>query len=144
MKVNMIKHAGGTFTPADEGAEEKLKKLKNCDFYEVNVKLNHNYKLLQKIHVFFKFCCQNYYGDENVTEDQIILVKNKLLIFAGYYKQVFLRDGVRFELVPKSISYASMTPEERDKCYNQLVNAALKHVFNTYDENTFNKLMSFF
>ena len=140
----MRKYPGGLMGPADEEAEQQLQKIKNCDCYSVDIKLNHNYKLLQKIHVFFKFCAQNYYGDENVSEDQVAFVKNKLLVFAGYYKQVFLRDGVRFELVPKSISYASMTPEERDKCYNQLVNAALKHVFNTYDENTFNKLMGFF
>jgi hypothetical protein len=37
-----------------------------------------------------------------------------------------------------------MTPEERSNCYQKLVTAALKNVFHTADDETFNKLMGFF
>ena len=144
MIVNMIKVAGGAFLPADEEAESQLQKIKNCSHYSVDIKLNHNYKLLQKIHVFFKFCAQHYYGDTDVAPEQIKLTRDKLTMSAGYVRQVFLPDGIRFELYPMSISYAKMTPEERGDFYNKIVNSALKNVFHTSDENTFNQLMSFF
>ena len=140
----MVKLAGGAMLPADEQAESKLQKLKNCDHYSVDIKLNHNYKLMQKIHVFFKFCAQHYYGDINVTADQILLTREKITMSAGYVKQVFLPDGQRFELKPLSISYAKMTPDERSDCYQRLVTAALKNVFHSADNNAFNQLMSFF
>ena len=144
MKVNMIKLPGGIFSPADEEAEAKLLRVKNCDTYTVNIALNHNYKLLQKIHVFFKFCTQHYFGDIDPTTDQIDLTRKKITMSAGYVKQVFLPDGKRFELVPMSISYEKMLPEERAVCYEKLVSSALKNVFHNADDNTFNQLMSFF
>jgi hypothetical protein len=144
VKVNMVKLAGGIFSPADEEAEAQLQKIKNCDHYTVDIKLNHNYKLLQKVHVFAKYCAQFYYGDIDVDKDQVELVRKKLLIFAGYHKQVFLADGIRFELTALSMSYDKMTPEDRNTCYNKLVDAALIHVFKSADEKIFNQLMSFF
>jgi len=144
MKVDMIKLPGGVFTPADETAVEQLTAVKNNEHYTVDIKLNHNYKLLQKIHVFFKFCAQHYYGDKDVTTDQIKLTKDKLTIAAGYVNQVFLPDGKRFELYAKSISYAKMKPEERADFYKKIVSAALRNVFHTADENMLNKLMGFF
>lgn len=140
----MVKVAGGALLPADEEAESKLQSIKNCDHYSVDIKLNHNYKLLQKMHVFFKFCAQHYYGDVDATQEQIDLTRSKITMSAGYVKQVFLPDGKRFELYPMSISYAKMTPDERAACYGKLVTAALKNVFHTADDDTFNQLMSFF
>ena len=140
----MVKVAGGTLLPADELAEEQMQKIKNCDHYTVNITLNHNYKLLQKIHVFFKFCAQHYYGDENVTREQIELTREEITISAGYFEQRFYPDGLTFKVVPQSISYAKMTPEERVVCYVALTNAAMQNVFHTTNENTFNRLISFF
>jgi hypothetical protein len=144
MKVDMIKFAGGVLAPANEEAIQALLAVKNDEHYTVNITLNHNYKLLQKIHVFFKFCAQHYYGDKGVTSSQIKLTRDKVTMAAGYADQVFLPDGKRFTLYPKSISYAKMSPDDRQECYNKLVNAALKNVFHTADENTFNQLMGFF
>ena len=140
----MVKVAGGAMLPADEEAEAQLQKIKNCSHYTVDIKLNHNYKLLQKIHVFFKFCAQHYYGDLDVTKEQIQLTRDKITMAAGYVNQVFLPDGKRFEVYPMSISYAKMKPEERVVCYVALTNSAMKHVFHAADEYTFNRLISFF
>lgn len=144
MKVNMIKNAGGLFSPADEEAEQQLLALKNCDHYSVEIKLNHNYRLHKKIFAFFKFCTQNYYGDIEVTNDQVDFTRKKITISAGYVKQVFYPDGVSFELVPLSISYASMKPEDRQVYYRKIVNSAMKNIFHSADENTFNQLMNYF
>tara|TARA_R110000772_G_scaffold149823_1_gene260534 strand:- start:12 stop:446 length:435 start_codon:yes stop_codon:yes gene_type:complete len=144
MKVDMIKLPGGVLTPANEAAVESLTAVKNNEYYTVDIKLNHNYKLLQKIHVFFKFCAQHYYGEKYVTAAQIELTREEITISAGYFEQRFYPCGVMFKVVPRSISYAKMSQEERGECYNRLVNAALINVFHTADENTFKQLMSFF
>lgn len=144
MKVNMIKQPGGLLVPADEEAEQQLLTIKNHSHYTVDIKLNQSYKLHCKIFAFFKFCAQHYYGDKDVTKDQVELTRSKITMSAGYVKQIFLPDGVRFELKPVSISYGKMKPEEKVIFYKNIVNAAMKNVFHTTDENTFNQLMEYF
>ncbi len=126
--------------------EERLKRLKNLKYYDVDIKECQNYKLLQKIFAFFGFCAQWYFGDieANKDKDKVEFIRDKVTIFAGHYTQIFLRSG-GFELRPKSINYASMSTEERAKFYSSIINAALKHVFNNCDEqNTLNRLTNFF
>lgn len=144
MKINLIRTANDKFWPASEEDLELMKKLKIGDYYKADITLDHNYALLQKIHVFFKHCAKHYYGDENVNKDQVELTKDKLKMSAGYVKQVFLPDGKRFELKPTSISYAKMTEEERRDCYQKLVTAACEKVFHDASEEQWNNLMGFF
>ena len=140
----MKKNPGGLLSPADEIAEEQLKALKNNEYYIADIKLYQNYRLHKKVFAFFTYCTQFYYGDENVTKLQVELTRKKLTMSAGYVKQVFFPDGIRFELVPESISYEKMNPEEKGVFYKNLVDAALRNVFHTADESEYNKLMGFF
>jgi hypothetical protein len=143
MKINMIKNAGGTLAPADEEAAEQMLKISNGSFNIIDVKLNQNYQLHKKIFAFFKFCAQYYYGDIDVTKDQVDLTRRKITMSAGYVKQIFLPDGVRFELTPLSIKYEKLTPEDRQDFYNKIINAALKNVFGNCGPDVENQLMSF-
>ena len=144
MKFNCIKVAGGSLVPADEIAFEDAQALKNNEYYEVTIKLNQNYRLHSKIFAFFKFCAQYYYGDQDVTKDQAELVRRNLLITAGYCKQVFYNDGVSFEVVPLSMKYEKMPPEERQECYRKLISAAIKTIWNSrIDPKTENELLRF-
>lgn len=147
MKINLIKTANCKLLQADEQDEIKIAKLKTGEIYSCDIKLNQNYRLHKKMFAFFAFCCDHYYGDSEAHNDEYKLdyVRKKLTVIAGYYKQVFNRDGTNFELVPLSISYEKMQPDERSEFYKRIVDAALKRVFDrTTDENTLNKLMSFF
>lgn len=140
----MYKNPGGLFSPSNEIIEEKLRSLKNFKHYKVSITLDQDYELHKKIFAFFTYCTQFYYGDMNVTPDQVDFTRAKLTMAAGYVKQVFYPDGIRFELKPKSISYAKMPPDERTVFYSKLINSALKNVFHTADESEYEKLMSFF
>jgi len=133
--------------PADDLQVEKLTKLANGEEYEVDIKLKQNGKLHRKIMLFFSFCTQHYYGDNEAHKDQYQYdyVRKKLTIFAGYHRQIFTRDGDRFEIVALSLSYEKMSPEERSDFYSRIIKAALDRVFDrTTDENTLNQLYNFF
>ena len=144
MKINLIKTSKGYFIPADEEAINDSKDLAIGDVHSHDVKLNHNYKLLQKIHVFYKYCAQHYFGDQDTGKDEIAYTKKQLLIAAGYYKTIVDPRTGHIEVTAKSISYAKMKEEERRECYQKLVTAACKNVFHTADERTWNKLINFF
>lgn len=145
MKINLLVTANKKLWAADSEAEEKLAKLKVGEFYICDVKLNQNYGLHSKIFGFFKFCAQHYYGDINVTKQQIDYVRRKLTVIAGYYTQIFSRDGDSFELVPDSISYENMPAEEKGIYYKKIIQAALDRVFDrTTDDNIINQLIAWF
>lgn len=147
MKVNFIKCAGGILVPADDAQLVKMNKLGNGEEYKVDIPLNQNGKLHRKLFLFFSFCTQHYYGDSEAHKDeyQLNYVRKNLTITAGYYRQMFSRDGDKFEIVPLSLSYEKMSPEERSDFYKRIINAAIKRVFDrTTDENTLNQLYNFF
>ena len=147
MEVNFVKQPGGAMIPADDLQVDKLTKLTNWEEYKVDIKLKQNGKLHRKIFVFFAFCTQYYYGDSEAHKDEYKLkyVRDKLTVIAGYYRQVFSRDGSSFELIPLSLKYEKMSPEERSDFYNRIINAAIKRVFDrTTDPNVLNQLYNFF
>lgn len=147
MKVNIIKTANGKLWAADDIAQEQISKLSNGEEYECDIKLKQNGKLHRKIFGFFAFCTQHYYGDIEAHKDeyQREYVRKQLTILAGYKKAIYNRDGTKFEIVPLSLSYNKMTPEERADFYKRLIDAALKRVFDrTTDENIINQLVTWF
>lgn len=147
MKINMIKLPGGNLYPASESEFERVKKLENNKFYIVDIKESQNYKLHQKMFAFFGFCADWYFGDSEAHKDKekVEWMREKMTIFAGHYTQIFLRDGERFELKAKSINYETMDAEQRREFYSELIDAALKKVFNNCDDqNIINRLVGFF
>jgi len=147
MKVNILKLAGGVLAPADESQVEKLNKLTNGIVYEVDIKVKQNAALHRKVFAFFSFCTRHYYGDNEAHKDsyQLDYVRKNLTIAAGYYRQMWSRDGDKFEIVALSLSYDKMSPEDRAEFYSRIINAAIKRVFDrNTDENTINQLYNFF
>ena len=147
MKINLIKTANNKFWPVDEEAELKMAKLKKGDVYVADIKVNHNYELHKKLFGFFGFCTNYYYGDMEAKKCEYKLdrVRRKLTIAAGYYKQVFGRDGVSFEIVPLSLKFESMPDDERQVFYKRVTQAALNKIFNDgADDNVINQLLSWF
>ena len=147
MKINVLKTANNKLWPADEISEEHIKKLTSGEEYQCGIKLVQNAKLHRKIFAFFAFCTRHYYGDDDAHKDeyQLNYVRGKLTVIAGYYKQVWSRDGTSFELVPLSLSFDKMLPEVRQEFYSKIIDAALKRVFDrTTDDRILNELVSWF
>ena len=147
MKIDITLSADGVINPANEQSMIAIKKLKYGAFYSCDIKLNQNYRLHSKLFGFFAFCTNYYYGDMEAHKDEysVLYVRNKLTVIAGYFKQVWSRDGTSFELIPLSLKYDSMAPEVRQEFYKKIVDAALNRVFDkTTDENVLNQLRSWF
>ncbi len=144
MKIDLVKTAMNKLYPADEKAEKQIAKLKTGQNYKANITLDQNYKLLQKVWVFCRYCAQHYFGDQNVDEYQVEYVKSQLLIAAGYVRTLVDPRNGHIEIMPISISYDKMEEEERRDCYQKLVTAACNNVFHDASNEKWNELMRFF
>lgn len=147
MKISMIKSIGGALNPADEHEAEKLKKFKNFCMYEIDIKLARNPQFHGLVFAFFKFCYEHWDGQtvyEHLSDaEQFERFRKDLTILAGFYVQTVRLNGeIRTEA--KSLAFGAMTEEEFKECYTALINAACKHIFRSCDENTYNRLLSFF
>ncbi|MBN3043325.1 DUF1367 family protein [Pectobacterium brasiliense] len=149
MQIEMVKNAGGVFCPAFEHDLPRLTKFKNGEMYTAEIKLTRNPAFHRKAFAFFNFCFQHWAADraglEHMDEySQFDRFRKDLTILAGFYEQtVRLNGDIRTEA--KSLAYANMEPDEFERCYSALINAAIKHVFaGTKDENTINQLQNFF
>ena len=147
MKIEMIKEAGGVFRPVDDVEYEKTTKFKNSEQYTLDIKLTRNPSFHRKVFSFFNFCYSHWDGNkvhEYCSEtEQLERFRKDLTILAGFYVQTVRLDGsLRTEA--ESLAFSSMSEERFQECYSALINAAMKHIFKTYDENTFNQLRNFF
>jgi len=147
VKINFIKAAGGSLIPNDDFDAERMTKYKTGGVYEVDIKLVRNPQFLAKAMVFFHFC-EDHWDGEKVHEyvsskEQFDRFRKDLTILAGFYIQTTRLDGsLRTEA--QSLAFGSMTEETFQECYLALTKAAMKHIFKTADDNTYNQLISFF
>ena len=147
MKINLILTNDRQFIACDEESQDKMTKFKVGVIHSHDIKVCQNYQLHKKIFGFFSFCCDYYYGDSEAHKDEYKLkyVRDKLTVIAGYFKQVWSRDGTSFELIPLSISYDKLPADERGVYYKKITDAALKRVFDkTTDKLVINRLLSWF
>ena len=145
MKLEFIKQAGGLLMPADDHTAEKMTKFKTGEQYPVDIKRTRNPQFHRKMFAFFNFCFEHWAGghefqDETLQREEF---RKELTKLAGFYDQVFDLHG-NFTIVAKSLSFASMDQEEFERCYNALIQAAMSNIFRSSDEQTLNRLMSFF
>ena len=147
MKVYFTKQVGGVLVPESDLESERMSRFKTGESYEVDIKLSRNPAFHRKAFAFLNFCFEHCdYSEiaENVCpKAQFKMFRSDLTIFAGYYDTCGRLDG-SVKAIAKSLSFENMEQEEFEQCYIALTNAAMKHVFHTTDENTFNQLISFF
>ena len=148
MKINFIKAAGGSLIPNDDMDAEKMTKFLTGEVYEVDIKLSRNPAFLRKTFAFFNFCFEHWDGiacfEYLDHTAQFETFRKELTILAGFYVQSWHPFTGVLILTAKSLSFENMKEDEFQEHYNALIKAALANVFKTADENTYNKLISFF
>ncbi|PHM52510.1 DUF1367 family protein [Xenorhabdus sp. KK7.4] len=148
MEIQMVKSPGGVFVPAFEHDLPRLTKFKNGEMYTADIKLTRNPAFHRKMFAFFKFCFEHWAADKAGLDcmdehSQFTRFRKDLTILAGFYEQTVRLNGeIRTEA--KSLSYANMEPDEFERCYSAMINAALRHIFRGCNQITENRLLSFF
>ncbi len=149
MKIQVIKVPGGGLLPYNERELDRMKRFKDEELYEAEIKTTRNPAFHRKMFAFFNFCFEHWAADKTdyqhmFEHGQFEVFRKNLTVNAGFYEQYWnLKCEVRVEA--KSLSYGNMEPDEFEQCYNAMINAAIKHVFaGTQDENIINQLRSFF
>lgn len=149
MQIDMVKNAGGVFCPAFEHDLPRLTKFKNGEVYTADIKLTRNPAFHKKMFAFFGFCFAHWAAenagyecsDEYTQKEEF---RKNLTILAGFFDVVTTIRG-ETKVRAKSLAYGNMEPDEFERCYSAMINAAIKHLFNgTTDRNTLNQLQSFF
>ena len=109
MKVDMIKQPGGLLNPASDMEAERLKKFKNGEHYQIDMKMTRNPKFHGKMFVFFEFCFQYWKSDREFQDEvkQFDAFRKDLTCLAGFYDSFYnIKGEVRIEA--RSLSYGSM------------------------------------
>ena len=136
MKLYLKKMPGGTLVPDNEETAAWLQKKKVGAVLAGEFKEPRNYKFLQKTHCLFKVCFDYFteIHEWNVqyrgmkVEPSIEMFRKQLTILAGHYTATFdIRGNVKLEA--KSLSFANCTEEEAERIYQDVISAALKHVY---------------
>lgn len=149
MQIEMVKNAGGVFVPAFDHDLPRLTKFKNGEMYTADIKLTRNPAFHRKMFAFFNFCFAHWaaeragyeFTDEYTQKKEF---RNNLTILAGFFDVVTTIKG-ETKVRAKSLAYGNMEPDEFERCYNAMVNAAIKHLFGrTTDQNIIQQLQSFF
>lgn len=156
MKIYCIKLPGGALTPATDMDVEKMKRFKNHEMFQIEIKNERNWEFHKKVILFFIFCFEYWVSDNNYTDESTDFdeFRYELTILAGFRTVIWKINGT-FEYKAKSISYAKMEQEEFERLYNALIQASMNTLFKDCDEYTvindrgveipiYDKLRSFF
>lgn len=109
------------------GAAVKLRSTKMTE---------HNYKFHQKLIMLFKLCYDHFVertakGLEyrgQLVKPSFDTFREELTILAGHYQAVYSLNG-KFRVVADSLRYEICSDEKKEKIFSDVINAALKHVY---------------
>lgn len=136
MSEQTFKRIGLVLRPADDAAQEWLRKLRHGQAVVIEARLPRNAAFLRKyfalLNVGFDYWAESMasieYKGEKVLPDRERFRKD-VTIMAGFYHHVVDLSGeVRVEA--DSLKFASMTAERFEELYSATINALLTLVFN--------------
>lgn len=148
-KYQMIKLPGGVFAPLNDDEAERLKSFQNNEQYEIEIKKQRNPAFHRKVFAFFNFCFDHWSADKTEwqfqdEQAQFDTFRKNLTVLAGYFDKTYTIKG-DVQIEPKSLAYGNMEQSEFERCYNSLINAAMKHIFKgCNDQQILDRLYAFF
>lgn len=130
MKV-FLKKKLGSFIPADEDAQEAIKKIKNGEVVRVELRRPRSHAQHNLAMAVLKLAFDNQEKYERF-EDLMVEVKLK----CGHYKEHLTTKG-KIIYVPKSIAFESMKQDDFNVFFERMVDVILKHFLPGVDEDDF-------
>lgn len=136
MKLYLRKMPGGTLVPDNEETAEWLQKKKVGAVLAGDFTQPRNYRFHKKIMALFNCCFEHFteLHDWNIQyrgmaiQPSFDMFRKQLTILSGHYVPSYdIHGNVRVEA--KSLSFANCTEEEAEQVYQDVITAALKHVY---------------
>lgn len=130
----MIRQPGGALAPATDEDAEALRKIKTGAAVRVEIRQIRNYKFLQKFFCLAKFAFDIWsetvppmeYKGQPVKPD-FDRFRRDLIILSGRFDATYnARGEVRLEA--KSISFSSMSEDDFEKLYSEVINVILSKI----------------
>jgi hypothetical protein len=149
--ILVTKAQGGILIPVDGESHEYLRKLKLGDVLKVSVTRANNPKFHRKLMALFQVGYEAWEPGEHTYKGEVIAknfdqFRNDCTVLAGYFDSaVTLKGEVR--LTAKSLSFASMSQDEREKLYSAVIDVLLQRVLRNYTrddlDNVVNRIVGF-
>ncbi len=131
----MTKSPSGALLPASDEELEKLSRFKTGSIIRGSFTLVRNYKFLCKTFTLLNLCYDKFKDSVRPAEYKGVQAtpcfetwRENFIILAGHYIVTFNIRG-EIKLKAKSLSFAKCSEEEFEKIYSDLINCALKHVY---------------
>lgn len=150
-EIILIKTPSGALIPADPTASAYIAKLKIGQGVKTKVTKVNNPAFHRKMFVLFNLAFDAWEPGEKEYKGTPVLkeferFRKDLVILAGYYDtSIDLNGNVRLQA--KSLNFASMEQDEREKVYSAVINVVLSRILTNYGrddlENVLARLMEF-
>lgn len=121
MKIYLRKHIN-SLLPADQKAEEYIKKLKSGDVVSCEIKKPRNYQNLKRYFALMNIVVENQEVFKSAEQ-----LKEAIKFELGYTELIRKMDGTFIEK-PKSINFASMDEDLFQSYFSKSIDVILKHV----------------
>jgi len=136
MRCFVTKATGGYLVPASGDDLEELEKLRNGSVYRVDIVKERNSLFHRKTLSLIRLGFNSWIPEEPSDGSPAPLknfdvFRNDITVLAGFYDRVFKVDG-SFELVAKSISFASMDEIEFEAFFNAIADVLLSNILKNY------------
>jgi len=143
MELYLIKH-GRTLTAEDQLGEDALSKIKPGTRVKCVITRQQNSAFHRKLMALFNVGFRYWEPGEidckyGAPEKNFERFRKDVTIMAGFYEIHTRLDG-SFRVVAKSLSYGSMSPEEREDLYSAVINVLLQRIFVGYTEEAVIKM----
>ena len=136
MKCYFRKMPDGALVADNDETSDWLQKVKAGAVVGGEFTKPRNYRFLKKTMLLFETCFKHFVAAREwdqtykgmVIEPSFVEFRKDLTILAGHFTVTFDIRG-KAEPVAKSLSYANCSEEEAEKIYSDVIDAALKHVY---------------
>jgi hypothetical protein len=124
--------------PADDYSKEKFAKIKHNEVVKVTIVRPRNVLFHRKFFKLLDIAFDNWNDSDIVVNEIRVKVtresfRKKLIIWAGYYEEIFYPDGTSI-IEAKSISFASMKQDEFEGLFSNMINVILERFCTNYTE----------
>ncbi len=132
----MTKSPSGALLPASDEELEKLSRFKTGETIKGSFTVMRNSAFHRKAFSLLQLCYEKFCDTVGHLEYKGVPAKpsfdtyrEQFVILAGHYDVTFNIRG-EIKLKAKSLSFAKCKQDEFEKIYSDLINCALKHVYN--------------